>query len=428
TFTGRADHSTKFGPDNRWGFFPSGALAWKISNEDFMRKAAVVDELKLRVSYGKTGSANFSDFQYATFFGSGSFYNGYNGVIANTIPNPDIRWESTFQLDVAADFSLFRNKLYGSLGYFQKTTRDMILNRQIIRETGGTNQYANMGDFLNKGWEFQAGSELINQKDFGFTTDLNITRYRSKVLHLNEGSYLNLREGQPIGYFTGYRVAGIFQDQSEIDALNAASSTGYYQSRNTKPGDFKFIDVNGDGFIGEDDNVVLGKAEPDFFGGWNNNLRYKGFEFTAFFNFSVGNSLYNQGRRDLLFYTSNSSNYSRELLNAWNAGKTSATLPRNVVNDPNNNRRDSDFFIEEASYFKLKNLQISYLLKDGFLRKAYISNVKAYVTVSNVFTLTKYSGLDPEVNASPSNNFSQGYDNNIYPQTRTITLGLNVNF
>lgn len=428
TFTGRADHSTKFGPDNRWGFFPSGALAWKVSNEDFMRKAAAVDELKLRVSYGKTGSANFSDFQYATFFGSGSFYNGFNGVVANTIPNPDIRWESTYQLDVAADFSLFRNKLYGSLGYFQKTTRDMILNRQIIRETGGTNQYANMGDFLNKGWEFQVGSELINQKDFGFTTDLNITRYRSKVLHLNEGSYLNLREGQPIGYFTGYKVAGIFQDQSEIDDLNAASSTGYYQSRNTKPGDFKFVDVNGDGFIGEDDNVVLGKAEPDFFGGWNNNLRYKGFEFTAFFNFSVGNSLYNQGRRDLLFYTSNSSNYSRELLNAWNPGKSSATLPRNVVNDPNNNRRDSDFFIEEASYFKLKNLQISYLLKDGFLRKAYISNVKAYVTVSNVFTLTKYSGLDPEVNAAPTNNFSQGYDNNIYPQTRTITLGLNINF
>jgi hypothetical protein len=331
-------------------------------------------------------------------------------------------------LDIAVDFSVLKNKLYGSLGYFQKITRDMILNRQINLETGGTNQYANMGDFLNKGFEFQIGSEVVNKKDFGFTTDLNITRYRSKVLKLNNGSYLNLQEGQPIGYFTGYKVAGIFQNQSDIDVLNAKSPNGYYQSKNTKPGDFKFVDVNGDGFIGSNDNTVLGKAEPDFFGGWNNIVRYKNFELTAFFNFSVGNSLYNQAKRDLLFFTSITSNYSADLLNTWSTTNTAATLPRNVLNDPNNNRRDSDFFIEKASYFKLKNLQFSYLLRDNFLRKVYISNVKAYITVSNVFTLTKYSGLDPEVNAAPSNNFSQGIDNNIYPQTRTVTLGLNVNF
>lgn len=428
TFTGRADHSTKFGPDNRWGFFPSGALAWKISNEDFMRKLVAVDELKLRVSYGRTGSANFPDFLYATFFSSGSFYNGFNGVTTNTIPNPTLKWESTNQFDVAADFSLFKNKLYGSLGYYQKTTLDMILNRQIVRETGGTTQFSNMGNFLNKGWELQIGSELIKRKDFSFTSDLNITRYRSKVLSLNGGSYLNLREGQPIGYFTGYKVAGIFQSQSEIDALNASSPNGYYQSKNTKPGDFKFIDMNGDGLIGQDDNVVLGKAEPDFFGGWNNNFRYHNWEFTAFFNFSVGNSLINQAKRDLVFFTSNTSNYSRELLNAWSSDKTSAKLPRNVVNDPNNNRRDSDFFIEDATYFKLKNLQLSYLFRDALLRKAFIQSVKAYVTVSNVFTLTHYSGLDPEVNSAAVNSFSQGYDNNIYPQTTTITLGVNVNF
>jgi TonB-dependent starch-binding outer membrane protein SusC len=428
TFTGRADHSTKFGPDNRWGFFPSGAVAWKIARENFMQKLSFFDDLKLRVSYGKTGSANFSDFQYATFFGSGSFYNGNNGVVANTIPNPDIRWESTYQFDAALDFALFINKLYGSLGYFQKTTRDMILNRQINRETGGTNQFANMGDFLNKGIELQIGSELIQGKDLSFSTDLNITRYHSKVLSLNQGSYLGLREGQPIGYFTGYRIAGIFQDLAEIDALNAASPNDYYQSKNTKPGDFKFIDVNGDGFVGSDDNVVLGKAEPDFYGGWNNILRYKGFEFTAFFNFSVGNSLYNSAKQSLLFFTTNTSNYSRELLNAWSSSKTSATLPRNVLNDPNNNRRESEFFIEKASFFKLKNLQVSYVLKEDFLNRAFINSVRAYASISNVFTLTGYSGLDPEVNAAASNNFFQGMDSNIYPQTRTITVGLNLNF
>ena len=133
--------------------------------------------------------------------------------MANTIPNPDIRWESTYQLDAAVDFELFQRKIYGSIGYFQKITKDMILNREIIRETGGRNQYANMGDFLNKGWEFQLGSDLITIKDFQYTTDLNITRYRSKVLKLNSGSYLGLTEGQPIGYFTGYQVQGIFKNQ-----------------------------------------------------------------------------------------------------------------------------------------------------------------------------------------------------------------------
>ena len=223
-------------------------------------------------------------------------------------------------------------------------------------------------------------------------------------------------------------MGGIFQSQDEIDALNALSPNNYYQSRNTKPGDFRFIDVNNDGFIGSDDNTVIGKAEPDFFGGWNNILRYKNFEFTAFFNFSIGNSLYNSAKRDLLFFTSNANNYSTQLLEAWTSNKSLSNLPRVVVNDPNNNRRDSDFFIEKASFFKLKNLQVSYLLDKDFLKKAYITNLKAFATLSNVFTITPYSGLDPEVNAAPSNNFSQGIDNNVYPQTRTFTLGINVNF
>ena len=430
TFTGRADHSTKFGPDNRWGFFPSGALAWRIKKENFMQPIHFVDNMKLRVSYGKTGSANFSDFQYATFFGSGSFYNNHNGVIANTIPNPDIKWESTYQLDAALDFELFQNKIYGSIGYFQKTTRDMILNREIIRETGGQNQYANMGDFLNKGWEFQIGSDLIKIRNFQYTTDLNITSYKSKVLKLNGGSYLSLEEGQPINYFSGYKVAGIFKSQDEIDKLDEVSPNGVYQSTNTKPGDFRFVDVNGDGFIGSDDNTVIGKAEPDFYGGWNNIFRYKNLEISAFFNFSFGNYLYNQAKRDLIFFTSNSSNYSKDILNAWSAdhNHTSGTLPRIVQNDPNNNRRDSDFFIEQASYFKLKNIQVSYTFDNSFLQKVYMKNLRLYATMSNLFTITNYSGLDPEVNASPSNNFSQGTDNNIYPQTRTLTLGLNANF
>lgn len=429
TFTGRADHSTKFGPSNRWGYFPSGAVSWRLSNEEFMKKISFINDLRIRASYGRTGSANFSDFQYATFFGTGSFYNNTNGAIANTVPNPAIRWEATNQLDAAIEYNLFSNKLRGSIGYFNKKTNDMILNRPIILETGGSTQYANVGDFSNKGWEFEIGSDVVNKKDFAFYTDLNFTRYRSKVLALNGGSYSNLRVGQSMGYFSGYKYAGIFQSQAEIDALNAASPTKLYQASGTRPGDFKYADINGDGIVNTADIDIIGKSEPDFYGGWNNFVRYRNLELTAFFNFSVGNYLANYANRDLYIFGTNNNNYSQKIMESWRPDNTSATLPRVVTNDPNRNARDSDFFIENASFFKLKNLQLAYTLRDkDMLRRLLLNNVRAFVSLSEVFVITKYKGIDPEVNAAPASNFSQGIDNNIYPVVRTFTFGLTANF
>lgn len=387
-----------------------------------------MQDLKLRSSYGKTGSASFEDFTWTTMFETGSFYNNNNGVLTYGIPNPDARWESTYQLDVAVDFNFFRNKLRGSVGYYSKFTRDQVLTREVIRESGMIAQSYNLGDFSNKGWELQIGSDVITGKNFSWLTDFNITQYRSKVVSLNGGGYKNMRVGEPIGYFDGYKVAGIFQDQAEIDALNSKSPSGAYQSTKTKPGDFKYVDVNGDGFIGDDDFVRLGKAEPDFFGGWNNIFRHRNLELSMFFNFSIGNYLDNTGRKNLLVFTSNISNYGADILNAWRPDNKNAELPRIVQGDPNNNKRASDYFIEDASFFRLKNVQLSYVFRKPFLNKAFINNIKAYVSATNVFTLTKYKGLDPEVNAAAANTFAQGIDNNIYPQTRTITLGLNVNF
>lgn len=428
TFTGRADHSTKFSPVNRWGYFPSGALAWRISREDFMLGSRLFNDLKLRVSYGKTGSANFADFQYSTFFKSGNYYGGNNAVAVNTIPNPDIRWEATYQLDAAVDFNMLNKKLRGTLGYFRKVTNDLILNKEIIRETGGRTQPANMGDFLNQGWEFQIGSDLVNNNKIAYLVDINITRYRSKVLKLNSGSYLNMKEGESIGHFTGWKVAGIFQTQEEIDALNAKAPGGSYQSQQTRPGDFKFIDVNGDGVINNDDQTVLGKSEPDFYGGWNNIFRYKNFEISALFTFSLGNRLDNSGYKSMVVFANNNNNYSDQILGAWSPDNPGAALPRVIVNDPNRNNRNSDYFIEDASFFKLKNVQVSYLLRNNLLRKVFVSGIRLYGSVSNVFVFTKYKGLDPEVNTAPSNNFSQGVDSNTYPLTRTFTLGFTANF
>lgn len=428
TFTGRADHSTKFSPVNRWGYFPSGALAWRISREDFMLGSKLFNDLKLRVSYGKTGSANFADFQYSTFFKSGNYYGGNNAVAVNTIPNPDIKWEGTYQLDAALDFNMLNNKLRGTLGYFRKVTHDLILDREIIRETGGRTQPANLGDFLNQGWEFQIGSDVVNNNKFAYLIDVNITRYRSKVLKLNSGSYLNMKEGQPIGHFTGWKVAGIFQSQAEIDALNAKAPGGKYQSDKTSPGDFKFVDVNGDGIINDADEGILGKSEPDLYGGWNNIFRYKNLEISALFNFSLGNRVDNSGYKSMVVFANNNNNYSDLILGAWTPNNPGAKLPRVVANDPNRNNRNSDYFIENASFFKLKNIQASYLLRNNLLRRVFVSGIRIYASVSNVFVFTKYKGLDPEVNTAPSNNFSQGIDSNVYPLTRTFTFGFTANF
>lgn len=428
TFTSRLDESTKFGPNFRNGFFPSGALSWKISSEDFMQSLTFISDLRLRASFGKTGIANFADFQYATFFASGSFYNNNNGVIANAIPNPNIRWETVEQLDLALEYGFLNNRLRGSIGFFNKKTIDMIINRNIIMETGGSNQYANIGTFQNRGVEFQISYDFLSSKNFSWTSDLNITQYSSKVLSLNGGSYSTLREGEAMNYFRGYKVSGIFQTQDEIDHLNAASPSGRYQAANTRPGDFKFEDVNGDGFIGTADIVRLGNAEPKFYGGWNNNLRYKNFELSALFNFSVGNYLYNSGLRDLIFFTSNANNYSTRILDAWSADNQNAKLPRIVNADPNNNRRDSDFFIQDASFFKLKNLQIAYTLDTRKLNIPYVNRMRVFASATNVFVLTGYDGLDPETNNNGTNNFSQGYDTNLFPQTKTFTVGVHLNF
>lgn len=247
------------------------------------------------------------------------------------------------------------------------------------------------------------------------------------MLHLNGGYYRNLIEGEPISYFSGYKVAGIFQSQDEIDTLNSASPTGVYQSGNTAPGDFKYVDVNGDGFIGTDDNGVIGKAEPDFFGGWNNIVRFGNFELSALFNYSVGNYLFNSNKRDLLIYSNEGSNYSTDILNAWSPTNSSSSIPRLVAGDPNNNKRTSDFFIEDASFIKLKNIHLTYKFNPNLLKKIFVQRASISLSASNVFVITSYSGLDPEVNYSAASNFNQGYDSAAYPPVRTFTLGLNLN-
>lgn len=437
TLTARSDKSTKFGPNNQWGFFPSGAFSWRISEEPFLKKYNWISDLKFRASTGKTGSANLADFLYATFFstnvsGYSAFHNGQNGVILESTPNPSIRWESTNQTDMGLDFAFLDNKIRGSVDVYRKYTKDLLLNVAIPFETGTRSQTLNVGDISNKGFEFVIGADVINQGKFKYTTDINFNKNIGRLEKLNAGAATALndfKEGDLLGTVFGYRVAGIFQTQAEITALNQASPNNkLYQSAKTGPGDFKFVDVNGDGYISDKDRTKLGNSEPKFFGGWNHVLRYAGLEGSFLFYFSYGQKLQNGAKASSGIYNSNK-NYYRSVLNGWSEDNKNTDLPRNVYLDPNQNARTSDYFVEDGSFLKLKNVQVAYYINPAKWTKQQVRQIKLYAGVTNLFILTKYDGPDPENGTSTGSGLlAGGYDSGIYPSTRTFNFGFNIIF
>lgn len=431
TFTARADKSTKFGPNNQWGYFPSAAVAWRASHEPFLSELNWLSDLKVRMSVGKTGSANLGDFLYSTFFSTGatnSFHNGQNGVTLNSVPNPSIRWETTTQADFGIDFSLFENKLRGAFDIYKKYTRDLLLNVTIPNETGSSSQIMNVGDISNKGWEFVIGGDLIDKSNLRLTSDINFSANRAKLEKLNEGWGTNLKEGDPLGTIYGYQTAGLFRTADEISGLNAKSPNGYYQVAKTAPGDLKFVDQNADGYISSSDIVNLGSVEPKFFGGWNNTLRYKEFEASVLFYFAYGQLLHNAAKGNMEIYNSDK-NYYRSILNAWSPENPNSNQPRIIRTDPNNNARSSGYLIQDGSFFKLKNLHLAYYINPKKWTKNQVSQIKVYVSASNLFILTGYDGVDPEVSTSTSAGLMPGgYDSGAYPSTRTMSFGFNISF
>ncbi|MCF7568711.1 TonB-dependent receptor [Sabulilitoribacter arenilitoris] len=434
TFTARSDKSIKFGPDNRSGFFPSGAIAWNLHNEKFLKDNDLISQIKLRASIGRTGSDNLPAFtflaNYAAQNSGGSIYDGVNGIVVTGIPNDEIRWEETDQLDIGLNFGLFNDRLSGEITYFEKKTSDIILLTPLPAQTGFSRWNSNIADVSNKGWELLIGGDIIRSKNFKWNSSFNISFIDNNVDALNGGQTTSfgsfgIKEGQPIGFIEGYDIISIAQAQDEIDALNTAAPDGNYYSGLTQPGDYIYKDVNEDGEITSEDIVPLGDINPDFFGGWNNTLSYKNFDFTFNFNYVKGNDkIWFRGDAELsnvnLFR-----NVTTNVFNTWSPDNTDAEYARFGSRTHERNSK----IIEDASYIKLRSASIAYNFPKHWLNKTGLNNVKLSISGNNLFVITNYPGIDPESNdglTTGSTVYLQNDNGFSYPQMRTFTIGIDI--
>lgn len=431
----RSDASSRFSKNNRVGYFPSISAAWRIGEESFMDQfKSIFSELKLRGSYGLTGNQNFGNFTYLSTYAAGANYLQIPGYSPSTLANVNLKWESTTQTDIGLDIGLF-GKINLTVDYYIKKTTDLLLNRPIPAISGFNTFTQNIGDIENRGFEVAISATPVSTNS-GFTwkTDFNIAHNENKVVRLASdvppfaSGFANwVAEGQPLGAFRGFVVEKIFQTPEELLAANTSSPTGVYQASLTRIGDIKFKDLDGDGVITTNDQQIIGSAQPQFIGGWTNTLYYKGFDLTLFAQFVTGNKIYNntrafaEGMNGIFGQTS-------AVLNRWTPSNPNTSVPRAVLGDPNNNRRTSDRWLEDGSFIRMKSVVLGYTLPKSVIDRLKINSIRVYASAQNLFTITQYSGLDPEVNTFSGSNTSLGTDFLVFPQARTITFGVNLGF
>jgi TonB-linked SusC/RagA family outer membrane protein len=437
-FTGilRRDGSSKFGANNRFGIFPSLGVSWVASDENFFPKIKNLDQLKFRASWGINGNQEIGDYQFIStinksrgyIFGSGRIV----GASPSYIENADIRWEESIQTDIAIDLAAFNNRLLATVDYYIKTTSGLLERIPIPGHVGNDAPVANVGSVENRGVEVTVNWRHM-VKEFRYAFGVNASYNKNKMTKIgNEekvlpgaswaiaGAVTRAEEGLPIAYFWGYKTDGLFQNQSEI--FQHIGSTGQVLQPNAKPGDVRFVDVNGDGKIDADDRTMIGNPTPDWTLGFNASAEYKNFDFSMLLTGTLGNEIFNGSQRQDLRYT----NRTTAILDRWTAEGTSTETPRYTWIDVNNNYRVSDLYIEDGSYLRLKNIQIGYTLPSGILKRMGASTWRFYVSAENLLTFTKYTGADPEIGARSS--FDIGIDRGIYPQARTWRLGTSISF
>ncbi|WP_375436865.1 SusC/RagA family TonB-linked outer membrane protein [uncultured Hymenobacter sp.] len=430
--------------DETFGYFPAVALGWRISKESFFPQSSQVSDLKLRGSFGGNGNQEIGyTYQRFSSYSAGSNYAGNAGTIQGgirpeRIGNPDLKWETSYQYDAGLDLGMFDDRLTLTVDAYRKRSNDLLLSVPLAPSTGAgiLDIIQNVGSVENKGLEFALNTTNVQSQNGGFSwnTNLNLSFNRNKVLDLGtlvndqgqsvDRNFINANSitqvGQPLGVFYGHQVQGIFQSADEISAAPT-------QPGNPRPGDIRFVDVNGDGAINNNDRTIIGNPNPKAQGGVTNTFGFKGLDLSVFFQGSFGNDIYNANRQALESLTG-PVNQLTTVLNRWTPTNTATDIPRAVFNDPNNNGRFSSRWIEDGSYVRLKNLTLGYTLPTSVISKARISSLRVYVSGQNLITWTDYSGYDPEVSADPFSSTAAGRDFGVYPQSRTYTVGLNASF
>jgi TonB-linked SusC/RagA family outer membrane protein len=455
----RADGSDKFGKGNRYGYFPSLAVAWRVSEEKFMKTQKFIDNLKLRLSYGQTGNERIASYQYMANM-ENSYYNGVLGLSPSTMANPNLKWETTIQYNAGIDLGIFKNRVQITVDAYKKITNDMLMPAPIPSQSGFSTQWQNIGRVDNQGVELQLSTVNISTKNFEWTTNFNISTNKNTVKDLGGVDYIPVNigggwitnvgrviVGHEIGTAYGYVFDGVYQlddftwqnnsDPSiPFDARNFTLKPDVVSvsGTNVKPGSFKFKNLDGsaDNVVDENDQTIISRSTPKFFGGINNTFKYKGFELSIFLVGSYGNEIFNESRFRLEGGTPIVwLNLSQDFWdNRWTPDNPTNEYGTFSVDTKNTtSMKTSSYYVENASFLRLKTLSLAYNVPADFLKKirwSNISNLRLYATADNLYTWTKYTGFDPEIDSN--NALLPGFDRISYPRTRTFIFGVNITF
>lgn len=434
-FSLRSDESSKFGPGNKRGTFPAVSLAWRINQEPFLESVRDIDDLKFRLSWGKTGSTNVSDFSYIQYF-NGNLYGGQSGLtLASTYPNRDIKWEMTTEYNAGVDFTLFNGRLTGSFDIYHRKTDGALAPAPIALEFGIGTYYSNILDLTNNGFEFSIGGDVVRTKDFTYNTMLSISSNRNKITKLN-GSTLDMMhqdlymEGHAMGTVKGYKVAGIYQSQDQISKLNEqamAKGFDFYQD-GAAVGDYMFADTNGDGYISEADRTAIANPEPKVFGGWSNTLSYKNFTLSMLFQYQLGGDAYYSTMQESASGALGMSILREMYGNTWTLDRTDAKYAKLMwMPSAYTNTQANDRYVYSNSYFRLRNITLSYTFEPAWLERLHVSGASVFFTATNLFTITDWPGLDPDMAAT--NAFTKTTETkDVYPMSRSFSFGLKLQF
>ena len=434
-FSLRSDESSKFGPGNKRGTFPAVSLAWRINQEPFLESVRDIDDLKFRLSWGKTGSTNVSDFSYIQYF-NGNQYGGQSGLtLASTYPNKNIKWEMTTEYNAGVDFTLFNGRLTGSFDIYHRKTDGALAPAPIALEFGIGTYYSNILDLTNNGFEFSIGGDVVRTKDFTYNTMLSISSNRNKISKLN-GSTLDMMhqdlymEGHAMGTVKGYKVAGIYQSQDQISKLNEqAMDKGYdFYQDGAAVGDYMYVDTNGDGYISEADRTAIANPEPKVFGGWSNTLSYKNFTLSMLFQYQFGGDAYYSTMQESASGAIGMSILREMYGNTWTPDRTDAKYAKLMwMPSAYTNTQANDRYVYSNSYFRLRNITLSYTFEPAWLERLHVSGASVFFTATNLFTITDWPGLDPDMAAT--NAFTKTTETkDVYPMSRSFSFGLKLQF